>query len=111
MKYLTRAEELILLAVFHLGEEACLVTIRRFLKSHTGRPWSVGAVYVPLERLRKKGYLTGFTGGPSARRGRNEIRYYKLSREGFAALADHRRVSEAMWARFSESGYNAGGEG
>ena len=43
MKYLTRQEELILLAVFHLRENAYLVTVRRLLKDQTGHPWSVGA--------------------------------------------------------------------
>ena len=105
MKLLTRQEELILLAVYHLRESAYLVTVRRFLKEQTGNPWSVGAVYVPLERLRKKGYLDSYIGEPNARRGRNEIKYYKLSRQGLQALADRKQVNDAMWARFSESDY------
>ena len=105
MKLLTRQEELILLAVFHLRESAYLVTVRRFLKEQTGSLWSVGAVYVPLERLRKKGYLESYIGGPNARRGRNEIKYYKLSRSGLRALAETKQVNDAMWARFSESDY------
>lgn len=105
MKYLTRQEELILLAVYHLNDSAYLVTVRRFLKEQTGRPWSVGAVYVPLERLHRKGYLRSFIGGSNASRGRNEIKYYKLTRAGFKALAELKKVSDIMWARFSEAGY------
>jgi PadR family transcriptional regulator PadR len=105
MKYLTRQEELILLAVFYLRDNAYLVTVRRFLKEQTGNPWSVGAVYVPLERLRKKGYLESYIGGPNARRGRNEIKYYKLSRAGLRALAERKQVNEIMWAKFSEVDY------
>ena len=105
MKYLTRQEELILLAVFHLRDNAFLVTVRRFLKEQTGNPWSVGAVYVPLERLRKKGYLESYIGGPNARRGRNEIKYYKLSRSGLQALAERKQINDAMWERFSEADY------
>jgi PadR family transcriptional regulator PadR len=105
MKYLTRQEELILLAVFHLRDNAYLVTVRRFLKEQTGNPWSVGAVYVPLERLRKKGYFESYIGGPNARRGRNEIKYYKLSRSGLQALAERKQINDAMWERFSETDY------
>ena len=105
MKYLTRQEELILLAVYHLSDRAYLVTVRRFLKEHTGRPWSVGAVYVPLERLHTKGYLRSLIGGPNASRGRNEIKYYRLTREGLKALAELKKVSDFMWDRFSEAGY------
>jgi PadR family transcriptional regulator PadR len=105
MKYLTRQEESILLAVFHLGGNAYLVTIRRFLKEQTGSPWSVGAVYVPLERLRKKGYLESYVGGSNARRGRNEIKYYKLTRSGLQALKKIKQVNDALWAKFSADKY------
>lgn len=105
MNDLTRQEELILLAVFHLRDNAYLVTVRRFLKEQTGNPWSVGAVYVPLERLRKKGYLEAYFGGPNAKRGRNEIKYYKLSRSGLQALAQRKQVNDIMWAEFSEADY------
>ena len=67
----------------------------------------MGSVYVPLERLRKKAYLVSTGGEPNARRGRNEVRYYRLTRDGLAALADHKQVNEVMWARFSESEYEA----
>jgi PadR family transcriptional regulator PadR len=105
MKLFTRQEELILLAVYHLRENAYLVTIRRFLKQQTKHPWSVGAVYVPLERLRKKGYLQSYIGGPKAKRGRNEIKYYKLSSTGLELLAERKRVNEILWAQFSELDY------
>ena len=105
MKNLTRQEELILLAVYHLGTAAYLVTIRRFLKERTSRPWSVGAVYVPLERLRKQGFLESYRGGANAKRGRNEIKYYKLTRSGLKALTERKQVNDRMWARFSETEY------
>ncbi len=105
MKYLTRQEESILLAVFHLRDKAYLVTIRRFLKEQTGRPWSVGAVYVPLERLHKKGYLASYIGGPNASRGRNEIKYYRLTRTGLQALKEIKLVNDALWEKFSADKY------
>lgn len=50
MKYLTRKEELILITVLKLKEQASLVQIRRQLIASTGHDWSVGNVYVPLDR-------------------------------------------------------------
>jgi len=105
MKLLTRQEELILLAVYHLRENAYLVTIRKFLKQQTKHPWSVGAVYVPLERLRRKGYLETYIGGPKARRGRNEIKYYKLTSTGLGLLAERKKINDILWAQFSEMDY------
>jgi DNA-binding PadR family transcriptional regulator len=105
MKLLTRQEELILLAVYHLRENAYLVTIRKFLKKQTRHPWSVGAVYVPLERLRRKGYLESYIGGPKSKRGRNEVKYYKLTSIGLGLLAERKKVNEILWAQFSELDY------
>ena len=56
-KFITRPEELIMLAVWHLEENAYLVTIREFLTETTGKEWSVGAIYVPLDRLSRLGYV------------------------------------------------------
>ena len=106
MKYLTRQEELILLAVFHLRDNAYLVTIRKHLKEHSRRNWSLGAVYVPLERLLKKRYLKAAIGGPIANRGRDEIKYYRLTPLGLTALEETKSINEVMWARFSPAEYN-----
>lgn len=101
MKYLTRQEEQILLAVHQLGEKAYLVTIRKHLNKVTGRPWSVGAVYVPLNRLHKLGYLDTRIGEPNAKRGRNAIRYYSLTKISVKALSEVKQVQDALWTGFN----------
>ena len=101
MKYLTRQEELILLAVFQLKENAYLVTIRTFLKKYTGKNWSVGAVYVPLDRLEKSEFLSAVIGESNAKRGRNSIKYYRLAKQGLEALEEIRKVNAVMWNGFS----------
>ena len=95
--YLTRKEELILLAVFKLGESASLVKIRELLNISTGRKWTVGNVYVPLDRMTKLGYLETSVGKPTSRRGGKAVKYYSLSREGKEMLAELKRVYETMW--------------
>ena len=59
-------EQLVLLAVLRLGDNAYGMTVRRELEMRTGQPVSLGAVYTTLERLEKKGYLGSRTaaGGP-----------------------------------------------
>lgn len=100
--YLTRKEELILLAVCRLGETAGLVKIRELLCMSTGREWTVGNVYVPLDRMTKLGYLETKIGEPTSRRGGKAVKYYVLSHEGKAALAELKRVHETMWAGISD---------
>jgi DNA-binding PadR family transcriptional regulator len=100
--YLTRKEELILLAVYKLGEEANLVKVRELLNISTGREWTVGNVYVPLDRMTKLGYLETHVGEPTSRRGGKAVKYYLLSREGKEALAELKRVHETMWEGVSD---------
>jgi PadR family transcriptional regulator PadR len=100
MKYLTRQEEMILLAVYQLKEKAYLVTIRQHLMNITGKNWSVGAVYVPLNRLQKLGYLDTRIGEPNAKRGRNRIKYYYLTKKGVEALREIQKLNEALWVGF-----------
>ena len=97
MKYLTRKEELILLTVFRLGESASLVNIREQLTRTTGRAWSVGNVYVPLDRLSRLGFLETRIGQPTARRGGKAIKYYLLTRQGKDSLAELKKVHDALW--------------
>ena len=100
--YLTRKEELILLAVHKLGDTASLVKVRELLNVSTGHDWTVGNVYVPLDRMRKLGHLDTQVGEPTARRGGKAIKYYTLSREGKEALAELKRVHDTMWDGVSD---------
>lgn len=102
MNYLTRKEELILLAVHKLGDLASLVSVREILNVSTGRDWTVGNVYVPLGRLKKLGYLETRVGKPTARRGGKAVKYYSLSRQGREALVELKRVYDAMWNGISD---------
>jgi len=94
---LTRAEELILLAVWRLGEAAYSVKLRDLLKTLTGKSWSFGAVYMPLERLEKRGLIVSTMADPTAERGGRAKRIYTLTALGHKALADIRRIQDAAW--------------
>lgn len=102
MKTLTRQEELILLAVFQLNDNAYLVTIREYLMGVMDKNLSIGAVYVPLNRLKKLGYLNTRIGAPNAKRGPNEIQFYDLSYFGVQALQEIQRLNAILWDGFTE---------
>lgn len=103
--YLTRKEELILLAVCKLGESASLVKVRELLNMSTGRDWTMGNVYVPLDRMTKLGYLETRVGKPTPRRGGKAVKYYLLSRQGKEALTELKRVHETMWKGISDPAF------
>lgn len=98
---LTRQEEQILLAIHTLKDNAYLVTIREKLGETTGRYLDLGTIYIPLKRLHKRGYLSSRRGEPSATRGGKAIKYYRVTRPGYAALAEMKKVHDRIWREFS----------
>lgn len=95
---LTRTEELILLAVWRLQNDAYGLSIQRQLSTLLGRKVSVGAVYIPLERLAGRGLLESWESEPTEQRGGRRKRFYKLTRKGLSALNMVRQVHQAAWA-------------
>jgi len=108
MKLLSRPEELILLAVWHLKNDAYLVTIRDFISKKTGKEWSVGAVYVPLDRLTKSKYVETFWGEATPERGGRRKKFYTITEEGFAALEELQRVHNSFWEDYPQIDMSGG---
>lgn len=106
MNILSRADELALLSVWRLQDEAYGVTIRKHIIKMTEADWSVGAIYDSLERLTEWGYLEAFRGDPTPERGGRSKRYFKLTKEGFEALARLRKVQEYMWLNLPDLGFD-----
>lgn len=95
--HLGEFEELVLLAVQGLGDEAYGVPIKLLLDRETSRDVSIGAVYAALDRLEHKGLVTSSqTAGPAVRGGRSR-RSFVVTRTGRAALHSVRRVRERLW--------------
>jgi len=97
---LTKLEELILLSVWGLKENAYGSTIYKHIQKTTGKKLSLGGVYFPLERLTKKGYLNSYMGEATKERRGLSKRYYTLSGKGFEALNDTKRINDIMWAGY-----------
>ena len=98
MNYLSRAEEIVLLAVWRLKGEAYCVPIRKQVAEVTGKEWSFGALYVPLSRLEKKGLLWSTLAGTTNKRGGRSKRYYQITPAGKKSLLEIRELQEVLWA-------------
>ena len=96
MTLLRRTEELILLAVLQLHENAYGVTIRRHLMEITDEHFSFASVYVPLDRLTERGFVTAIDGPPTKERGGRRRRFYRVTPTGLAALTEMERVRGAL---------------
>ncbi len=97
MKFLSRAEELLLLALWKITEEPYGVNIRKFVSDITGKYWSIGAIYVPLDRLESKGYVQSYLSGPTPERGGKSKRYYKITEDGLEALREVQKMNSTLW--------------
>ena len=93
MKLLGRIEEIILLAIAKLGNEAYGMAIREEIIQATGENWLLGSIYSPLGRLQKQGYVRTIKGKPTPERGGRAKVYYEITREGKKALLKIQKVN------------------
>jgi PadR family transcriptional regulator, regulatory protein PadR len=96
-EHLGELEQIVLLAVLRLGDEAYGVPIRREIERRTGRSLTVGALYRTLDRLEGKGYVTSWFGEPTALRGGRSKRYFRVRSIGLRTLRASRDAMAAMW--------------
>jgi DNA-binding PadR family transcriptional regulator len=79
-------EQLVLLALLRLGDQAYGVPIREEIEARTGREVSLGSVYKTLERLELKGLVASTIGEPTPERGGRRKKFYRLEARGSRAL-------------------------
>jgi DNA-binding PadR family transcriptional regulator len=94
-------EQLLLLAIVHLSDNAYGVTIRREIEERTGRDVATGAIYTALDRLERKGFVRSAMSEPTAERGGRSKRHFRIKAAGAAALRESRARLERMWAGIS----------
>ncbi len=97
MRLLSRSEELVLLTVWNLQGEASCLPIQRKLEEVTGKSWSLGSIFDPLDRLERKRLLDSRLTEPTKERGGRSKRVYRLTALGRRALQDLRSIQEALW--------------
>lgn len=98
MRLLSRSEELVLLAVWNLQDEASCLPIQRKLREVTGKSWSLGSIFDPLDRLERKRLLDSRLTEPTKERGGRSKRVYRLTPLGRRALRDLRSIQETLWS-------------
>ncbi len=90
-------EQMVLLAIVHLREDAYAIPIAAEIERRTGRSVARAAVYIALRRLEEKGFVSSWMSDPTPERGGKGRRYVKLEAEGARALRDARYAAERMW--------------
>jgi PadR family transcriptional regulator PadR len=92
--YLGEFEQVVLLAVARLGQDAYGMRIRREIEERAARATSIGAVYATLDRLEAKGYVQARDDASGGR----ARRFFDVTPAGRDALESARELQARMWA-------------
>jgi len=95
--YLGEFEELVLLAVGILLDDAYGLALVDELEKQTGRSAMISSVHKALVRLEDKGYLKSHMGGATEVRGGRDKRLYTLTQAGIKVLNQSRELRNSLW--------------
>ena len=96
--YLGELEELVLLTVASLGDNAYGVSIQQELEEKCKRSISIGALHSTITRLEEKGLLKSWMGGATQERGGRSKRYYDITPSGKSTLAETKSLRDELWS-------------
>jgi DNA-binding PadR family transcriptional regulator len=101
-EHLGEFEELILLLIMTLKEEAYGLSIRRSLKDQAKRTVTIGAVHGTLNRLESKGFVESSLSDPTELRGGRRKRLFTITASGQKALQKSRDVKVNLWSQIPD---------
>lgn len=90
-------ELLVLLALIRLGDEAYGVPISEAIEESSGKEVALGSVYITLERLEQKGFVSSRLGEPTAERGGRAKTYFRITARGLREVRQARRTLMNLW--------------
>lgn len=105
--YLGELEELILLTVASVGQEAYAVSVKAELEQGAKRKVNISAIHSVLYRLEAKGFLSSSFGGATQKRGGKMKRFFRVTSEGLNALREAKAIKEQYWKTIPQLTYTA----
>jgi DNA-binding PadR family transcriptional regulator len=95
-EFLGEFEQLVLIALLRLGDEAYGMAVRREIADRADRDVSIGAVYATLDRLEEKGLVRSRLGGTSDSRGGRARKCFTITASGSRALERSQQALQQM---------------
>lgn len=102
MNYLSKAEEMVLLAIWRLRDKAYGVSIRRQILKDTGKDYTYGTLYGLLRQLAHKDYVGMIKGNPTPEKGGRSKNFFRITPEGIQALKDALKLHQRLWKDTTE---------
>ena len=97
--HLGEFEEIVLLTIAALINEAYSVAICDELSKNTERNVKLGVVHAVLNRLEEKNFVKSKLGEATSTRGGKRKRYYTVTAAGKAALVKSKEMRDDLWSR------------
>jgi DNA-binding PadR family transcriptional regulator len=97
MKDLTKIEEILLLSIWELKDEAYGFKIRHHVSDIIGKDFTFGNLYSALDRLTRKKYVSKRQGESTPQRRGKTRMYYTISSAGIEALKVACAMNQKLW--------------
>ena len=108
MKYLTKAEEMFLLAIWRLKDNAYGLTLRTQIRESSHIDYSYGTLYGILDQLTHKEYIDRIKGDPTPKRGGRSKIYYRITPRGIEGLKKALEIHKTVWQGITELSFKQG---
>lgn len=95
--HLGEFEELVLLAVAALAENAYAVAVKDEIEEKAERKVNISAIHSSLYRLEDKGFLESEVGGATSKRGGKSKRFFKVTAYGYKSLKESQSLRQSFW--------------
>ncbi len=102
MEVLSRADEILLLAILRLKDNAYGVSIVKEVEQRTRKKLKLGGLWVSLDILARKGLIEKSMGDPTPKRGGRSKIYYTLTPAGLKALERVNEFNQSLWKGIGE---------
>lgn len=90
-------EEVVILTIAILNNEAYSVAIKNEIESRLSRSVSMGALHTALRRLEDKGYLKSFSGEATDDRAGRPKHYFEITAMGKKAMLYAKTMRDELW--------------
>ncbi|GAB4043689.1 PadR family transcriptional regulator [Spirosoma jeollabukense] len=99
-------EEIVLLTIALLYDDAYGVAVVEKLSKHLARPMSLGVVHRTMQRLEEKGLVCSRFSEPIAERGGRSKRLFTISLAGEQSLLEARRIRNELWEAIPKTAFS-----
>ena len=95
--YIGEFEELVLLTIASLSEDAYGVSIQENIEKIRNRSISIGALHSTITRLEEKGLIKSWLGEPTQERGGRRKRLFEITNQGKLSLHHVKDLRDELW--------------